>query len=99
MKTKARVIENVIEILDPPDEAAFNRALNERVRMLRMAAGMTQAQAGAALGITVQAYQHFEYRSPMPAYLIPTFAALVGSDAGFVLTGEGGAKVRKSRAA
>jgi DNA-binding XRE family transcriptional regulator len=73
----------------PPDEAAFNRALNERVAKLRIDAGMTQAQVAAALGIHVHAYQHFEYRSPMPAYLIPTFAAVVGADVRYVLTGEG----------
>jgi DNA-binding XRE family transcriptional regulator len=108
MKPKTRVIENVIEIRSgapeirdrpaaPPDEAAFKRAFNERIAKLRTGAGITQAQAAAALGIRLQAYQHFEYRSPMPAYLIAAFAAFVGSDIDFVLTGEGGGTKVRSR--
>ncbi|HSR78779.1 MAG TPA: helix-turn-helix transcriptional regulator [Xanthobacteraceae bacterium] len=62
------------------DAAAFNQALFQRVRDLRIAAGLTQAQVGEALGIPLRSWQHFEKRSPLPAHLIVPFADLVGVD-------------------
>jgi transcriptional regulator with XRE-family HTH domain len=58
------------------------------VQALRRAQGLTQAEAAAALGLPIQSYIHYEKRSPLPAHLMPTFAALVGVDVDYLLTGK-----------
>jgi DNA-binding XRE family transcriptional regulator len=68
------------EIRSRQRRRVFNQALYQRVRELRTRAGLTQAQAAAALGIDPRTYVHFEKRSPLPAYLILPFADLVGVD-------------------
>jgi DNA-binding XRE family transcriptional regulator len=86
MKTKAPVIDVVIDGRDRapemgpalPDAAAFNRALQARLRRLRERASLTQTDVAEALGMPSRSYQHFEARSPLPAYLIPAFAEIVG---------------------
>ena len=49
---------------------------------------MTQSEMAAALGIPLRTYQHFEIRSPIPAHLVPPFAAIVGRDIAYVIAGE-----------
>ena len=88
-QTKARVIENVIEIPDALEtRRVFNAAVRRRTRELRKAAGLSQAQVAEALGMTQQTYSHFESRSVMPLHLMPAFARLVGTDCNSLLTGE-----------
>ena len=62
-----------------PDPAGFARGFCTRVRSLRRAAGMTQAEMALALGVTVAAYEKYETRSPLPHHLVEPFAALTGA--------------------
>lgn len=68
-------------------EAEFNKALFERVRSLRRGRGWTAAQMATALGIPADRYRKYEYRTPLPHFLIERFALIVGCDIDFVLTG------------
>ena len=63
------------------DPAEFKVAFCTRVRSLRMASGMTQAEMAAALGIPLANYEKYEGRSLMPHRLIEPFAAICGIDA------------------
>ena len=58
-------------------ETEYNRALCERVHALRTAAGLSQAEVADRLGVHLQAWKKYEYRSPLPAYLMVPFAKLV----------------------
>jgi len=66
---------------------AFNAEYCQRVRALREARGFSQEQMADALGIPADRYRKYEGRSPLPAYLIPRFALIVGRDIEFVVTG------------
>jgi hypothetical protein len=41
-----------------------------------------------ALGVPAERYRKYEYRSPLPHYLIERFALIVGRDIEFILTGK-----------
>lgn len=45
-----------------------------------------------ALGVPSDRYRKYEYRSPLPAYLMERFALIVGCDLEYLITG----KVRRS---
>jgi hypothetical protein len=47
----------------------------------------TAAQMATALGVPAERYRKYEYRSPLPHYLIERFALIVGRDVEYVLTG------------
>lgn len=68
-------------------EAEFNEALCARVRCLRKARDWTASQMATALGISVDRYRKYEYRTPLPHFLIERFALIVGRDIDYVLTG------------
>lgn len=68
-------------------EAEFNEGLCARVHELRKARGWTADQMATALGVPAERYRKYEYRSPIPHYLIDRFAQIVGRDVEFVLTG------------
>jgi transcriptional regulator with XRE-family HTH domain len=70
------------------EEARFNDALCARVHRLRNARGWTAQQMATALGVPADRYRKYEYRSPLPHYLIERFALIVGRDIDFVLTGQ-----------
>lgn len=70
-------------------EAEFNEALCARVRSLRNERGWTAEQMATALGIPPDRYRKYEYRTPLPHYLVQRFALIVGRDVEFVLTGKG----------
>jgi DNA-binding XRE family transcriptional regulator len=75
--------------IDPvPSDKEHNPDFFARVRALRTAAGLSQAEVATALGISVQAYTHWEKHSPMPARAVPAFIELVGADYHYLLTGE-----------
>lgn len=78
-------------------ETAFNEALCARVRALRMARGWTADQMATALGIPAERYRKYEYRTPLPHYLVERFALIVGRDVEQVLTGK--TADRRSRSA
>ena len=70
------------------DEAAFNEALCARVHKLRNERGWTSLQMATALGVPPDRYRKYEYRSPLPHYLIERFALIVGREIEYVLTGK-----------
>ena len=74
------------------EEALFNESLCARVHLLRNERGWTSAQMATALGVPPDRYRKYEYRSPMPAYLMERFSLIVGCDMDYLLTG----KSRKS---
>lgn len=48
---------------------------------------MTAEQMAKVLGIPPERYRKYEYRTPLPHYLIEQFALIVGRDVEFILTG------------
>lgn len=70
------------------EEALFNDALCARVHRLRNERGWTAQQMATALGVPADRYRKYEYRSPLPHYLLERFALIVGRDIEYVLTGK-----------
>lgn len=70
------------------DEAKFNDELTKRVWQLRNDRGWTAEQMATALGIPPDRYRKYEYRSPLPHYLIERFALIVGRDVEYILLGK-----------
>ena len=70
------------------EEAAFNEALCARTHALRNARGWTAQQMATALGLPSDRYRKYEYRSPLPHYLVERFALIVGRDVEYILTGK-----------
>lgn len=68
-------------------EQEFNEKLCARVHRLREERGWTAAQMATALGVPAERYRKYEYRSPLPHYLIEQFATIVGRDVEYILTG------------
>jgi len=71
-----------------PAEATFVEALCRRVHTLRNERGWTSEQMATALGVPPDRYRKYEYRSPLPAYLMEQFALIVGVDVAYLLTGK-----------
>lgn len=76
------------------EEALFNEAFTSRTQELRKERGWTAEQMATALGVPPDRYRKYEYRSPLPAYLMERFALIVGCDLDYFLTGKT-AKVSK----
>jgi len=70
------------------EEARFNDALCARVHRLRGERGWTAAQMATALGVPPDRYRKYEYRSPLPHYLLERFALIVGRDVEYLVTGK-----------
>lgn len=70
------------------DEAKFNDELCARVHELRNARGWTAAQMATALGVPPDRYRKYEYRSPLPAYLMERFALIVECELDYLITGK-----------
>lgn len=68
-------------------ELQFNEALTARVHRLRNERGFTAEEMAKALGIPAERYRKYEYRSPLPHYLLEQFAIIVGRDIEYLLTG------------
>ena len=77
-------------------ELAFNDALCARVHRLRNERGWTSEQMATALGVPPDRYRKYEYRSPLPSYLVERFALIVGQDISYVLTNKS-ASLRENR--
>lgn len=75
-------------VLIDNEQARFDDALCTRVHRLRKERGWTAAQMATALGVPAERYRKWEYRSPMPHYLIERFALIVGREIEYVLTGK-----------
>lgn len=69
-------------------EAIFNEALCARVHRLRNDRGWTSQQMATALGVPPDRYRKYEYRSPLPPYLMERFALIVGCDVDYLVTGK-----------
>jgi transcriptional regulator with XRE-family HTH domain len=69
------------------EEAAFNESFIARVHRLRNDKGWTAEQMAIALGIPPERYRKYEYRTPLPHYLLERFALQVGRDVEYVLLG------------
>jgi transcriptional regulator with XRE-family HTH domain len=63
-----------------PDSADFRTVFCARVRALRIAQGMTQAEMAEALGIGGEAYRSYESRALMPHHLVEAFARITGEE-------------------
>ena len=70
------------------EEAQFNEALIARTHKLRNDRGWSAAQMATALGVPAERYRKYEYRTPLPHYLIERFALIVGRDIPYLLTGK-----------
>lgn len=68
-------------------EALFNDKLCARVHRLRNERGVTAAEMAKMLDVPAERYRKYEYRSPLPHYLIERFCLIVGRDIEYVLTG------------
>lgn len=68
-------------------EQEFNETFIARVKRLREERGWTAEQMATALGIPAERYRKYEYRTPLPHYLIEPFALQVDRDVAFMLTG------------
>lgn len=68
-------------------ELQFNETFVARVHRLRKERGWTAEQMATALGIPPDRYRKYEYRTPLPHYLIEQFATIVGRDVEYLLTG------------
>jgi transcriptional regulator with XRE-family HTH domain len=69
-------------------EQEFNEALISRVKRLSEERGWTAEQMATALGIPAERYRKYEYRTPLPHYLIEPFALLVDREPNYLLTGK-----------
>ena len=69
-------------------EKEFNEALIARVKRLREERGYTSEQMATALGIPAERYRKYEYRTPLPQYLIEPFALIVERDVAYLLSGK-----------
>jgi hypothetical protein len=71
----------------------FNEAICRRVKGLREARmradkSWTAEKMASILGVPAANYRKYESRTPMPHYLIPKFAAIMGVTVAYVLTGK-----------
>lgn len=69
-------------------EQEFNEAFIARVKRLREDRGWTAEQMATALGIPAERYRKYEYRTPLPHYLVEPFALVVERDVSYLLTGK-----------
>lgn len=68
-------------------EQEFNESYVARVKRLREERGWTSEQMATALGIPAERYRKYEYRTPLPHYLVEQFAQIVERDISYILTG------------
>ena len=77
-------------------EQEYNEAYIARVKRLREDRGWTSEQMATALGVPAERYRKYEYRTPMPHYLVERFATITDRDVSYVLTGKVGPKARRA---
>lgn len=78
-------------------EQEFNEAFIGRVKRLREERGWTAERMAINLGIPPERYRKYEYRTPLPHYLIAPFADLVERDVEYLLTGRTSAPARRQQ--
>jgi transcriptional regulator with XRE-family HTH domain len=69
------------------DELVFNNDLCARVKQWREEKNWTAAQMATALGIPPDRYRKYEYRTPMPAYLMERFCLITDTTLDNLLRG------------
>jgi hypothetical protein len=67
--------------------AEYNQALCERVHDMRTAAGFSQSEMADQLGLRLATWKHYEYRTPLPAYLMIPVTKLLKVSVNYLLTG------------
>lgn len=99
--SKAAKIESgyIRGMINNNEEAIFNDALCARVKELRHRKGWTSQEMAIALGVPADRYRKYEYRSPLPAYLMERFCLITHSDFTFLLTGKTDSRGRKAQKA
>lgn len=70
------------------DEQLFNNEYCARTRALRDARGWTAEQMATALGVPPDRYRKYDYRSPLPAYLVERFCLITGTEIDYFITGK-----------
>lgn len=70
-----------------PEQTRFERELCARTKELRERLGWSAEEMASMLRIPAERYRKYESRSPMPQYLLPTFAAITQRPVEYVLTG------------
>lgn len=81
---------------ESPTELEFRSALQGRMVELRNKLGWSQETMAKALGVPFERYKKYETRSPLPVYLIPTFAQLTSCDVDYLLLGKVKARPKKA---
>jgi transcriptional regulator with XRE-family HTH domain len=64
----------------PLSSSVFRAVFCARIKSLRQASGMTQAEMADILGVGAEAYRTYESRVPLPHHLIEQFARVTGID-------------------
>jgi transcriptional regulator with XRE-family HTH domain len=82
--SRDRLSEN-LGMMTPESELRWRYI--RRIAELRDARGMTQQEMADALGIPLERYKKYEQRSVLPPWYLDRFAAVIGKDIGFVVTG------------
>jgi DNA-binding XRE family transcriptional regulator len=71
---------NSLEHQKPRNAGGFNATFCARLRVARVAGGITQAEIAQALGVNLSSYQKYETRTPLPHRLVERFVVLTGAD-------------------
>lgn len=77
-------------------EQEFTEAYIARVKKLREDRGWTSEQMATALGIPAERYRKYEYRTPLPHYLVEPFATIIDRDVSYVLTGKAASTTKRA---
>lgn len=75
------------------ERVAFNETFCRRVKEMREARARldkswTAEKMAGVLGVPTANYRKYETRTPLPHYLVPRFAAIMGVTISYVLTGK-----------
>ena len=66
----------------------FKKRFCERLKAIRLSSGKTQQEMAVLLGVKLNAYSKYEYRTLLPQYLIMRLVEITGHNPWFILTGE-----------
>jgi transcriptional regulator with XRE-family HTH domain len=76
------------------EEFVFNEGFVGRVQLFRKETNMTAEQMADLLGVPADRYRKYEYRSPLPHYLIAKFCLAVGCDLEHLLLGKARERIK-----
>lgn len=75
------------DMTEENEKLTFNKKFCARVKMVRERKKWSIRYTAERLHIQEDAMATYEFRTPMPPYLIPNFAAIMGVTISFLLTG------------